>query len=259
MVLTVSFGLSPVTNSFCHRRPRIKGSFKPGRADIASANLTPATGARTTRLLRPQMRCSSTCRMIAHGFFRTHPAIPLHAQRCRVHRIPPRVRDDREPPLVWDETATGIRVIWVNREQIYFCERDSTDPFSGSPSGKSLAMKPAVWTDNTAVALMVLPPLRSIGTEQQTFSRVDSYLEALQAVQPNRGGAAIRSWHRHSIRKTRKRHYPNCRPDQPVGDEERYAAHGDGANQLNCSHAASLLLAARYEGAPLPPPVSPAR
>jgi hypothetical protein len=27
------------------------------------------------------------------------PAIPLHARRCRVHRIPSRVRDDREPPL----------------------------------------------------------------------------------------------------------------------------------------------------------------
>ena len=35
---------------------------------------------------------------------------------------------------MWDETATGIRVIWVNREQIYFCERDSTDHSNGSPS-----------------------------------------------------------------------------------------------------------------------------
>jgi hypothetical protein len=33
------------------------------------------------------------------------PATPRHAQRCRVHRIPPRVRDDRDTPLVWDETT----------------------------------------------------------------------------------------------------------------------------------------------------------
>src|SRR5215210_8379969 len=28
---------------------------------------------------------------------------------ARVHRIPPRVRDDREPPLWWDETATLMK------------------------------------------------------------------------------------------------------------------------------------------------------
>jgi hypothetical protein len=32
-------------------------------------------------------------------------------------------------------------VIWGSGEQNYFCERDSTDPISGSPSGKSLPMK----------------------------------------------------------------------------------------------------------------------
>ena len=35
-------------------------------------------------------------------------------QRClRVHRIPPRVRDDRDTPLWWDETAQLIVLIWV--------------------------------------------------------------------------------------------------------------------------------------------------
>src|SRR6266478_1012982 len=53
MVLTAYFVLSPATNSSCHRRPRIKVlSARLGR--LASANLTPATGARTTRLHRPQ-------------------------------------------------------------------------------------------------------------------------------------------------------------------------------------------------------------
>jgi hypothetical protein len=32
----------------------------------------------------------------------------------------PNVRDDREPPLMGDEMATVVNVIWVNREAIYF-------------------------------------------------------------------------------------------------------------------------------------------
>ncbi len=44
MVLTVSFELSPVTTLVCHRRPRTNVVSKPGRADITSANLTPASG-----------------------------------------------------------------------------------------------------------------------------------------------------------------------------------------------------------------------
>ena len=42
----------------------------------------------------------------------------------RVHRIPPRVRDDREPPLQWDETAKHMQLIWVERESEYFCKQD---------------------------------------------------------------------------------------------------------------------------------------
>jgi hypothetical protein len=38
----------------------------------------------------------------------------------RVHRIPSRVRDDREPPLQWDETTTDKQVICLEREQKYF-------------------------------------------------------------------------------------------------------------------------------------------
>ena len=49
-----------------------------------------------------------------------------HAQRCRVHRIPPRVRDDRDTPLVWDETAAVIEVIWVGAEWRNFFLWDST-------------------------------------------------------------------------------------------------------------------------------------
>src|SRR5437899_1564274 len=54
MVLTAYFVLSPATNSSCHRHPRIKGLYKARSGRLASANLTPATGARTTRLCRPR-------------------------------------------------------------------------------------------------------------------------------------------------------------------------------------------------------------
>ena len=45
-----------------------------------------------------------------------------------VHRIPPRVRDDREPPLMWDETAAISEVIWVGRKEEIFLKtgRDRT-------------------------------------------------------------------------------------------------------------------------------------
>src|SRR5215207_7440543 len=51
--------LSLETNSFCLHRRRIEGSSKPGWTRNISAGLTPATGARTTRLCRPQSRRSS--------------------------------------------------------------------------------------------------------------------------------------------------------------------------------------------------------
>ena len=54
MVLTVSFVLSPATNSSCHRRPWTNCASKSGRTSCASTSLTSATDARTTRLRRTQ-------------------------------------------------------------------------------------------------------------------------------------------------------------------------------------------------------------
>ncbi|MGA9091151.1 MAG: hypothetical protein WB420_18825, partial [Bradyrhizobium sp.] len=33
----------------------------------------------------------------------------IRQKRIRVHRIPPRVRDDREPPLLWDGIARFMK------------------------------------------------------------------------------------------------------------------------------------------------------
>src|SRR6266404_7129113 len=122
MVLTVSFVLSPVTGLFCHRRLRIKVLSAPGRADLPSANLTPASGRQdhTTspyaatsfvRSLGDRSQASSTC-----------PAIPSRAKRCRVHRIPPRVRDDHDTPLWWGGMRKILDLIWGAWERKYFSE-----------------------------------------------------------------------------------------------------------------------------------------
>src|SRR3984893_2548686 len=121
MVLTVSFALSPVTGLFCHRRLADYVLSKPGRADSTPPNLTPASGRQdhttspyaATSLVRPLL--------IAHRLI-TRPAIPLHAKRCRVHRIPPRVRDDRDTPLWWGGMRKVLDLIWGEWEQKYFSE-----------------------------------------------------------------------------------------------------------------------------------------
>jgi hypothetical protein len=71
------------------------------------------------------------------------PANPSHARRCRVHRIPSRVRDDRDTPLMWDETAVDIKLIWVGGKSKYFCKGDWTAHVRKSPSGKSVGTNPA--------------------------------------------------------------------------------------------------------------------
>jgi hypothetical protein len=53
---TAYSALSPATNSSCHRRRRIKGFANPVGPAKTSADLTPATGARTTRFCRTLWR-----------------------------------------------------------------------------------------------------------------------------------------------------------------------------------------------------------
>src|SRR5436305_11711536 len=77
MVLTISFGLSPVIGLFCHRRKRSclrkldAGVEASGPHDFA------------VRVSNVRQRC------------------------LRVHRIPPRVRDDRDTPLLVGRDGTA--------------------------------------------------------------------------------------------------------------------------------------------------------
>jgi hypothetical protein len=75
MVLTVSFVLSPVTGLVCHRR----SASHPAKLDASVGASGP------------------------HDFAVRFSAI--RQRHIHVHRIPPRVRDDRDTPLEWDETA----------------------------------------------------------------------------------------------------------------------------------------------------------
>src|SRR6266404_2412449 len=66
--------------------------------------------------------CASSHRLDAKDWgvgttrLRRTQADRVRLARCRVHRIPPRVRDDREPPLHWDETVRISELICPRRQ-----------------------------------------------------------------------------------------------------------------------------------------------
>jgi len=91
--------LSPATNSSCHRRRRILRLLNPVGFELATADLAPATGVRTTRFCRTLKRRSS-CTPANRSRGSTRPATSIARRRSRVHHIPSRVRDDARPPLL---------------------------------------------------------------------------------------------------------------------------------------------------------------
>src|SRR3984893_5028266 len=107
MALTVSFVLSPVTGLFCHRHRRSclrrldTSVGVPGPYDFA-------------------VRFSA-----------------IRQERIRVHRIPPRVRDDREPPLCGTGRAELVEMICPTGKAEYFCKGGWTGKSLICPSGKS--------------------------------------------------------------------------------------------------------------------------
>ena len=93
VVLTASFVLSPATGLSCHRR--LANTFARLDASVGASG--------------------------PHDFsvrFRT-----VRYRRVHVHRIPPRVRDDREPPLMWDGTAIDIDRFAISENQNIFARR----------------------------------------------------------------------------------------------------------------------------------------
>ena len=115
---TVYSALFPATNSSCHRHRRIKGLVAPGWADIASADLTPATDARTTRFCRTLWRRRLARRISLTG--QTRPAIALHADAAASTTSHRAFRDDRDPPLFSGETGRVKSLICPTTQAEYF-------------------------------------------------------------------------------------------------------------------------------------------
>ena len=95
MVLTVYFVLSLVTGLSCHHRPQ---------EALLLENLTPASG-------RQDHTTSPSARI----------ALSSVAQPASI-ASQPYVRDDRETPLCVGRDGERYGVIWVEREQKYFCK-----------------------------------------------------------------------------------------------------------------------------------------
>jgi hypothetical protein len=87
--------------------PGDRALLPPSSAENVSADLTPAS--------RRQDHTTSPSAIST-----------LVRSASRVHRISSRVRDDRDTPLLWDETRADMEVIWVGTERKYFSLWDST-------------------------------------------------------------------------------------------------------------------------------------
>ena len=113
------YGLLPCSPRRRIRLVTVVGGLKACRSPVGSTSpppsLTPATGARTTRLCRTQPAPFVLRAVVAHGS-KARPATTLARRRFRVHRIPSRVRDDRERPSSRDGMARVVGVIWGKRE-----------------------------------------------------------------------------------------------------------------------------------------------
>src|SRR5258705_5550518 len=124
MVLTVSFVLPGDRDLLPPSPCGLKVLSSPVEPNEPPQDLTPASR-RQDHTTSP----SASSAVVLHAANRSRrairPALASHAQHCRVHRISSRVRDDRDTPLVWDETAAVIEVILGGAGQQNFFFLDS--------------------------------------------------------------------------------------------------------------------------------------
>jgi len=110
--------LSPATNSSCHRRRRSLRLLNPVGFELATADLAPATGVRTTRFCRTLKRRSSCTPVIAHE---VQPALrpPLRADALASTTSHPAFVTTRDRPSSWNGMAAVKPLIWGLREAQY--------------------------------------------------------------------------------------------------------------------------------------------
>jgi len=121
MVLTGYGALSPATNSSCHRRlTDCMASHIPVGLSVPPRDLTPTTGARTTRFDRPQ-QCRSSCTPLSIAHELPRPVTSCAHDTVASTASHPNVRDDRDTPLVdEDETIDSLKMIRVFWKAEYF-------------------------------------------------------------------------------------------------------------------------------------------
>ena len=147
MVLTVSFALPGDEFLFVTVASRIERLHVPGRAAKTSARLDTSNGCQDHTTSPPAImplvsRASDRSRISS-----IRPAIKDCAHDTVASTAShPNVRDDRDTPLVRDETASVISLIWGGREAEYFCAGDSTENSNTQvicPSGARVARRRA--------------------------------------------------------------------------------------------------------------------
>ena len=112
-----------------------------------SADLTPATGARTTRFCRTQQRRSSCAdqSLTASRPSLSPPCNASRAQRHRVHRIPSRVRDDRDTPLLPERDGRIDRTDLPDTLSGIFLKARLDDPNHVEMAGEIRSFAQRVW------------------------------------------------------------------------------------------------------------------
>jgi hypothetical protein len=111
--------------------PGDRAFLSPSSAKACFANLTPAS--------RRQNHTTSPSASSA-----------LVSSTVGVHRIPPRVRDDRDTPLEWDETKRVVKVICLFGKSESFFKKGWTGKSADDPTGKSVGVSVSSNLDSAA-------------------------------------------------------------------------------------------------------------
>jgi hypothetical protein len=120
--LTAYAVLSLETNSFCLHRCRLDGwSIRLDRC--RHRQLGTSHGCRDHTVL-PYASAPSILRAVARS--RKSPCEQLARRHCRVHHIPPRVRDDRDTPLLSSRDSREKPLIWGQNKAEYICRANWT-------------------------------------------------------------------------------------------------------------------------------------
>ena len=164
--------------------------------------------------VRNQRRSSAQRRSLTR---RSPPCDHRLRRRCRVHRIPSRVRDDARPPLCgWDRSP--ILLIWVWR-QVYFGKTEMTADVR-SPSGRRVSFRRARAVipephEPRRARRWSSAPHRPAAPSRPCAAACPASRRSRRAPPSPRGGARVRLVHRELDRALRDVDLDPCRRPRP--------------------------------------------